>query len=208
MMVDVDDESLMYAQETLTFLIDETNVITCKRGQQDAITSSEIGMSTTMLNMGWNIGSMLVATRGFDFRQNKDWNSLIVQPPSNAHTRTHAHTSTRAHTTAPALIGLALSDDDAQDPNNVGWYFNITPGIHETVFVKMTRQFLSKEMHAYGTMARQQQRNGFFDGMAIPHAPADNFPVPLDVCPPPPECPECSHDVAPPPPPQRDDERA
>lgn len=90
------------SQETLEYLIDETQVITCKKTMREAIDYGEIALSAKILARGWvslplqrrvniltflskqNIGSLAVAYRGWDFRVQRTCNGNRVCVPSRA----------------------------------------------------------------------------------------------------------------------------
>ncbi len=55
-------------------MIDKTDVVTCKTTMAEAIQTGEIAMSMKVLDNGWNIGSMIVAYRGWDFRVKRSCN--------------------------------------------------------------------------------------------------------------------------------------
>lgn len=61
--------------EALEYLIDKTDVVTCKKTMNQAINMGEIALSMKLLANGWNIGSMAVATRGWDFRVQRGCNA-------------------------------------------------------------------------------------------------------------------------------------
>jgi len=73
-------QSMLWATdlEALEFLIDETEVVTCKKSMPEAIDFGEIALSSKILNQGWNIGSLSVAYRGWDFRRQRACNDNRV----------------------------------------------------------------------------------------------------------------------------------
>ncbi len=56
-------------QETVDHLIANTSVLSCKRWYMEAINEGELKLSASILKRGWNIASMSIATRGWDFRR-------------------------------------------------------------------------------------------------------------------------------------------
>jgi hypothetical protein len=75
-----------------------------------------------------NIGSLAVATRGWDFREQRGCNAN-------------------------------------QDPNWKGTYYGISPGVHETIFVKANRNVRPQEVAVYSRIYSQQAQQGKFDGL-------------------------------------------
>jgi len=120
-------QSMLWATdlEALQYIASKSEIFTCKKSMPEAILSGEVKLSEKILARGWNIASLLVAYRGWDFRKEKRCNDL-------------------------------------QDPTFVGTYFGITPGIHETLFVKNSRQLWPKEVKVYTRIARQQAQKGIF----------------------------------------------
>jgi hypothetical protein len=56
-------------QETVDHLIANTSVLSCKHFYMEAVNEGELKLSGSILARGWNIASLAIATRGWDFRK-------------------------------------------------------------------------------------------------------------------------------------------
>jgi hypothetical protein len=50
-----------------------------------------------------------------------------------------------------------------------GRYYGITPGLHETVFIKTNRELRTKEIEVYSYIAGKQANEGIFNGAKFDH---------------------------------------
>ena len=66
-------------------MIDKTEVVTCKKTMTQAINMGEIALSMKLLANGWNIASMAVATRGWDFRVQRGCNANVHPTRADAY---------------------------------------------------------------------------------------------------------------------------